>query len=448
MRVAVIGAGIVGVTTAYELAADGHEVAVFERRGSVAAETSFANAGVVAPGYVTPWAAPGMPGKVLGHLISRHAPVRLRPTLNPATLGWLWQWWRACRFETWQANRAQMQRLAFYSRQRLHELTRTLELEYERGDGYLVLLRTPKDLALAKPGLALLTELSLRFHLVDPQHCRRIEPWLNADTPLHAGIHLPDDEVGNCRQFAHLMRNEAQALGARFSFHTTVQRIVPGATPQLVHAYAPPAESTQMMAGPNTPPDAQAQTEAMPFEPVTEEFDAVVVCAALGAPALLRPHGLKLPLQAVYGYSVTAPLRHHETHPDHGPRSGLMDERYKVAISRLGSRVRAAGSAEIGGTLVQQNAGAIETLYKVLHDWFPGAASLSQAQRWKGARPMLPDGPPVLGTSGIDGIWLNLGHGSSGWALACGSARVLADQLAGRAPAIDTSRLGLGRLLR
>lgn len=448
MRVAVIGAGIVGVTTAYELAAEGHEVAVFERRGSVAAETSFANAGVVAPGYVTPWAAPGMPGKVLRHLLSRHAPVRLGTHLNPGTFGWLWQWWRACRVETWQTNRAQMQRLAFYSRQRLHELTATLKLEYERGDGYLVLLRSARDLALAKPGLNLLTELNLRFHLVDAAHCRQIEPGLNPDTELHAGIHLPDDEVGNCRQFAHLLRNEAQKLGARFHFHTTVQRIVPGATPELVHAYAPPAESTQLVHGPQTPPpESDPPTEAMPFEPTTESFDAIVVCAALGAPALLRPHGLKLPLQPVYGYSVTAPLRHHKTHPEHGPLSGLMDERYKVAISRLGARVRVAGIAEVGGSPSAHHPAAIETLYKVLHDWYPGAASVSQAQRWKGARPMLPDGPPVLGASGIEGVWLNLGHGSSGWALACGSARVLADQLAGRAPPIDTSRLGLARLL-
>jgi D-amino-acid dehydrogenase len=448
MRVAVIGAGIVGVTTAYELAADGHEVSVFEHRGSVAAETSFANAGVVAPGYVTPWAAPGMPGKVLGHLLSRHAPVRLRPTLNPATLGWLWQWWRACRFETWQANRTRMQQLAFYSRQRLHELTRALKLDYERADGYLVLLRTARDLARARPGLTLLTELSMRFHLVDAAHCRQIEPGLSPETPLHAGIHLPDDEVANCRQFANLMRTEAQKLGARFHFHTTVQRIVAGAAPQVVHAYAPPAESTQIMAALPSPQDAPPQTEALPFEPVSEPFDAVVVCAAMGAPALLRPLGLRLPLQAVHGYSITAPLRHHKTHPDHGPRSGLMDERYKVAISRLGTRVRVAGSAEIGGSLAQHHRGALDTLYKVLHDWFPGAASMGQAQRWKGARPMLPDGPPVLGASGIEGVWLNLGHGSSGWALACGSARVLADHIAARTAAIDVRGLGIERLVR
>lgn len=449
MRIAVIGAGIIGVTTAYELAAEGHAVEVFERRGSVAAETSFANAGLVAPGYVTPWAAPGMPAKVLSHLLSRHAPVRLHATLNPATLGWLWQWWRACKHDTWQANRSAMQKLAFFSRQRLRELTRTLKLDYERGDGYLVLLRSAKDLALAKPGLTLLTELNMRFHLVDAAQCRRIEPDLNPDTALHAGIHLPDDEVGNCRQFAHLLRTEAQKLGAQFRFHTTVQRIVPGATPQLVHAYAPTAESTQMIQGSQAPSEvSEPPTEVQPFEAVTQSFDAVVVCAAMGAPELLRPLGLKLPLQPVYGYSITAPLRHHQSHPDHGPRSALMDERYKVAISRLGARVRVAGSAEIGGSLARMNDKALETLYKVLHDWFPGSASASQAQRWKGARPMLPDGPPVIGASGRDGIWLNLGHGSSGWALSCGSARVLADQIAGRPPSVDARGFGVERLGR
>jgi D-amino-acid dehydrogenase len=172
----------------------------------------------------------------------------------------------------------------------------------------------------------------------------------------------------------------------------------------------------------------------------------VVVCAALGSAALLAPHGLKLPLAPVYGYSVTAPLRQHEHHPDRGPRSGVMDERYKVAISRIGSRVRVAGSAELGGSPSAHNPAAMETLYKVLHDWFPGAARLTHAQRWKGARPMLPDGPPVLGASGVDGVWLNLGHGSSGWALACGSARVLADLLASRPPPVDTAGLGVERL--
>ena len=444
MRIAVIGAGIIGVTTAYELGRDGHEVTVFERCSTVAAETSFANAGVIAPGYVTPWAAPGMPAKVLRHLFSQHSPVRLRPTLHPGTLIWLWKWWRACRARTYQANRLRMQRLAGYSRDRLHELTRDMKLDYERGEGYLVLLRTPKDLAMVQPGLASLKELHTRFETLDPAQCRRVEPGLNPDTPLHAGIYLPDDEVGNCRQFAYLLRAEAQRVGVSFRFDTQVGRIIAGREPKLVHTNVSPEPSrfapngTEAHMGGDTLPMADA--------PDTESFDAVVVCAALGALPLLRPHGLNLPLQAVHGYSVTAPLRHHESHPDQGPRSALMDERFKVAISRLGSRVRVAGSAEIGGSLRQHNRAALATLYKVLHDWFPGVARLSHEQRWKGARPMLPDGPPVLGPSGIDGVWLNLGHGSSGWALACGSARLLADAVAGRTPAIDTEGLGVERL--
>ncbi len=447
MKVAVIGAGIIGVTTAYELSTDGHQVSVFEHRGSAASQSSFANAGVIAPGYVTPWAGPGMPAKVLGHLLSRHAPVRVHPGLGPAQLAWLWKWWRACRLRTYQANRLRMQRLATFSRERLHALTHSLQLDYERSDGYLVLLRSPKDLALVQPGLASLAALHTRFETLDASQCRVIEPGLNPETALHAGIHLPDDEVGNCRQFALLLRGEAQQLGAQFHFHTEVEAILPQDKPQLRYRYAPPNDSTLLNPGTDVAdPGTAMDTQPMPPEPTTERFDAIVVCAALGAPRLLRPHGLKLPLQPVYGYSVTAPLRHHDGHPDPGPRSALMDERYKVAISRLGARVRVAGSAEFGGAPTRHHQGALATLYKVLHDWFPGAAQMSQAQRWKGARPMLPDGPPVLGQSGIAGVWLNLGHGSSGWALACGSARLLADSLAGRTPEIDIEGLGMERL--
>ena len=447
MKVAVIGAGIIGVTTAYELSADGHRVTVFERHGSVAAEASFANAGVIAPGYVTPWAAPGMTGKVLRHLFSSHSPVRLNIGLAPGTAAWLWQWWRACRPHTYQANRVRMQRLAGYSRDRLHDMARHMKLDFERTEGYLVLLRTPRDESMAQAGLESLVQLGTRFDRLTAAQCRIVEPGLSTETALHAGIHLPDDEVGNCRQFAHLLRHEAQRLGARFRFHTAVERIIAGHRPQLEHTHTLPREATIFGASADAAQGDARDTQPMDRQSVTEGFDAVIVCAALGAHALLRPHGLKLPLQAVHGYSLTAPLRMRDGHIDIGPRSGLMDERYKVAISRLGARIRVAGGAEIGGSLSRHHAGAVRTLHKVLHDWYPGAARAGQAQLWKGARPMLPDGPPVLGRSGIDGIWLNLGHGSSGWALACGSARLLADSVAGRPPAIDTEGLGVDRLL-
>jgi D-amino-acid dehydrogenase len=438
MRVAVVGAGVIGMTTAYELAADGHDVTVYERRGSVAAETSFANAGVIAPGYVTPWAAPGMPKKVLQHLLQRHAPVRLRG-LPRGTLPWLWRWWQACQLDTYQANRLRMQRLAMFSRDRLHELTRKLKLDYERSDGYLVLLRSPKDLAMVQPGLASLAALNTRFEILDADQCRVKEPGLSPETELHAGIYLPDDEVGNCREFSNLLRGVAQNLGVQFRFGTRVEKLIAGRSPQLVHDRVK-AEGDERMS------TFVQDTQPMDVGPVTESFDAIVVCAALGSTQLLRPLGLSLPLLAVHGYSITAGLRRSDAGTDIGPRSALMDERYKVAISRMGKRVRVAGSAEIGGSHTRLHQDSIETLYKVLHDWFPGSAHLTQALTWKGARPMLPDGPPVLGRSGSEGVWLNLGHGSSGWALACGSARLLADAIVGRPAAIDMDGLGVERL--
>lgn len=419
MRVAVIGAGIIGITTAYELAVDGHEVTVFERRSAAAEETSFANAGVVAPGYVTPWAAPGMPGKVISHLFSRHAPVKLAWPLSGRDLAWMWKWYQACKLDTYLVNRAQMQRLAFYSRERLHQLTDGLQLEYDRSPGYMVLLRSEKDSKLVQPGLQVLREAGVTFREINADEVRRIEPALNPDTAFLGAVHLPDDGVANCRQFALLLKNEALRIGVSFEFNTTVA--------QLDRAQA----ASILIAGEDTP----------------RAFDQVVMCAGLASAALLRPLGLKIPMTAVYGYSISAPIRE----PLNAPRSALMDERYKVAISRLGNRVRVAGSAEIGGSLDTKRASSIQTLYKVLNDWFPGAAQHSNlgahVQEWKGARPMLPDGPPIIGSSGLPGLWLNLGHGSSGWALSCGSARALADLMAGRPADIDMEGLGVDRLL-
>jgi D-amino-acid dehydrogenase len=357
-----------------------------------------------------------MPGKVIGHLLSRHAPVRLHAGGVFGQLPWLWRWWRACRPGVHAANRAAMLGLARLSQARLHELAHTLQLEFEQRSGYMVLLRGTAELKLARAGLKLLADAGATFELVDADRARGVEPGLNPDARLRAAILLPNDGVGNCRQFAHQLKAQAQRLGARFRFDTEVLGLAPGAQPRLTTAGG------------------------------DESFDAVVVAAGIDSTRLLRPLGLRLPLAPVFGYSITAPLRRFDGHPDLGPRAALMDERYKVAISRLGQRVRVAGSAEIGGSLERINERAVATLYRVLEDWFPGAAVTAQAQCWKGARPMLPDGPPVIGASGAPGVWLNLGHGSSGWALACGSARVLADAVAGRPAAVDTSRLGIGRL--
>ncbi len=423
MRIAVIGAGIVGVTTAYELAADGHEVSVFERRQAVASEASFANSGVVSPGYLGPWAAPWMPVKVLAGLASTHSAVRfgLGALGSPRWLGrFLW----ACRRSTHQANRRRMQRLGMYSRQRLDLITQQLGLQFEQTDGYLVLYRHARELARARKGLGILDDLGVAYELLEPDEARSREPALAPQTTLAGGLYLPGDLVGNCRQFAHGLKAAAQERGVRFHFGTDVIRMSRSQPGSLYWR----------------------ETDRPEAEPRLDKFQACVVCAGTPSARLLARQGVRVPLMPVHGYSLTAPVRHREGEDDPGPRAGIMDERYKVSITRLGQRIRVAGIAEVGGTDDLLRDAPVRTLYKVLDDWYPGAADFTRVQHWKGARPMLPDGPPIIGPSGAPGIWLNLGHGSSGWALSCGSARVLADQLGGRSPEIDSEGLGIDRI--
>ncbi len=415
MKIAVIGAGIVGVTTAYELGRDGHAVTVFERRSAAAEETSFANAGIIAPGYVTPWAAPGMPGKVLAQLFQRHASMRLAWPLGVDDVKWAWKWYRACRLESYMANRAHMRRLAFYSRARLHAIRADLRLEYDRSDGYLVLLRTERDLQLVQPSLQVLRDAGIPFRLLEPDQARLVEPALDTDTAFVGAIELPDDEVGNCRQFALLLKNEAQRNGVQFRFNTTVRSLAASRQPAVW---------------------VQGESEAT-------EFDALVLCAGVASAQLLKPVGISLPLVSVHGYSLSASIKE----PLNAPRSAVMDEHYKVAIARSGNRIRVAGGAELGGHAADKRQATLRTLYKVLQDWFPAAASRSSGiQEWKGARPMLPDGPPLVCASGASGLWLNIGHGSSGWALSCGSARAMADMIGGKPAELDMTGFDLARL--
>ncbi|MBS0317824.1 MAG: FAD-dependent oxidoreductase [Proteobacteria bacterium] len=404
MRIAIVGAGIVGVTTAYELAADGHEVTVFERHATPAEEASFANAGLLGASQVLRWAAPEMLG----------------PQKNPLSLRelrWPWQRRRAGDPQTLLANRARLQRLALYSAERLRTLSHDLPLSYEFGLGCLWLLRTRRDAERARPLIDALREAGLLLREVDAAEARAIEPALASDTPLLGAIHLPHDAFGNCRQFTMGLAAGAEQLGARFRFRAEVTAIDRAA-----------------------PATLQVAGEAAP-----QRFDALVLCTGAASATLMRTLKVALPLTPLHGYSISA----HVHEPLRAPRGAVVDLHQHVSITRLGRRVRVAGVTEAGNVPESPQDADLQALYKALRAWFPMAAQLSDGvQVWRGARPTLPDGLPVLGASGLPGLWLNLGHGAAGWALACGSARVLADLIAGRAPAIDLQGFGIERLRR
>ncbi|MEO8937754.1 MAG: D-amino acid dehydrogenase [Burkholderiaceae bacterium] len=419
MRVTVIGAGIVGVCTAWSLAEAGCEVTVIERNRGVAQETSYGNAGMVAPAYVTPWAAPGMPTKILSMLFATDTPVRFQPNLDPALWRWVIRWLGECRAVRFKRNKERMQRLAFYSRDVLASIRTGNGMQYERTEGLLQLLRGPRDIAMAQNTIAFLKEAGVAHRLLTPAECRAVEPGLS-EIEFGGGLHLPDGETGNCPLFARHLKNLCEQRGVHFEFGSSITRVATSGDRVTLQL------RTQ-----------RGDDERSP--------DAVVIAAGISSTALLRQLGIRLPLYPVKGYSASVAIRE----PTYAPLASVMDEGYKVAIVRMGNRIRIAGTAELGDrtlSLESRNAErAFATLLKVVRDWFPGAANYQEASWWVGARPMLPDGPPVIGPTLHPRIFTNLGHGSTGWAMAAGSGRIVADLVTGREPAIDLDGLTLAR---
>lgn len=421
MKVIVIGGGVIGTCTAYYLAAAGHTVTLVERNSTVAQESSFGNAGVIAPGYVTPWAAPGMPRKLLGCLFSSASPLIFRPGLSAGTWRWAARWLRECKLERYRANRERMQRLAFYSQRCLHALRETHVFEYEHTQGYLQLFRTERDVKMNEPARAMLAENEVPHRLLTADECRKLEPAISIDAQLAGGLHLPRDETGNCPLFTKRLAQIAREMGVTLATETTVLSVRPNVGRSGV--------------------TVETASTAQLAQRTTLEANAVVIAAGVASTALLRPLGIDLPLWPIKGYSITVPVKTELF----SPRIAVMDESFKTAITPQGNRLRIAGTAELGDTELVLRERAIATLYKVATDWFPGAGKYREARAWVGARPMLPDGPPVLGATPLPGIFLNVGHGSTGWAMACGSGRVLADVISGQTPEIDLNGLTLAR---
>lgn len=422
MRVLVLGSGVIGVTSAYCLARAGASVTVIDRQPGPAMETSFANAGQISPGYASPWAAPGLPLKALGWLMQRHAPLALRPD------GTLWQWqWMArmlheCTPQRYATNKERMVRLAEYSRDCLRQWRMDMGLQYEgRALGTLQVFRTRAQLQNAQKDIDVLTRCDIPFKLMTPQDCAEQEPALAPrQDMLTGGLYLPGDETGDCHLFTQLMAQKARDAGVQFKTDTQVD--------QLLH-------------------DGQRITGVRlvtPQGPEVRLADAYVVAMASCSRELVRQLGLDLPVYPVKGYSLTLPI----TDASAAPRSTVLDESYKVALTRFDQRIRIGGMAELAGFDTSLRQRRRETLERVVQDLFPGAGPLDQGRFWTGLRPMTPDGTPIVGPTAIDKLWINTGHGTLGWTMACGSAQLLSDMLQGRSPAIRADDLGLRRYKR
>ncbi len=415
MKVAVLGAGVVGVTSAYYLAKAGHEVRVIDRQPAAALETSYANAGEISPGYASPWAAPGIPAKAVKWLLMDHPPLILRPKFDPAMIGWLMAMLRNCTPARYALNKARMVRLAEYSRDRLIDLRAATGIRYdERMRGTLQLFRTQHQFDGVAKDIEVLRAGGVPFEVLDRAGCIAAEPGLaNARDTLVGGLRLPNDETGDCFLFTTALARLAADLGVDFQYDTAINGL---------------------------------RTEAGRISAVATSrgevaADAYLVALGSYSPLLVKPLGLRLPVYPVKGYSITAPIADAER----APVSTLLDESYKIAITRLGDRIRVGGMAEISGYTNDLHPERRRTLEHSLGSLFPGAGTPREATFWSGLRPMTPDGTPVIGATKIDNLFLNTGHGTLGWTMACGSGQVIADLIGGAAPAIDTRDLSISR---
>lgn len=421
MKVIVCGAGIIGVTTAFELARAGCDVTVIDRQPAVARETSAGNAGIIAPGYVTPWAAPGMPKKILGYLGKPASPVIFRPQASVAQWRWIGRWLRNCNEQSYRINKPRMQRLAYFSRERLHQVRRELQIAYNQSQGYLQLFRTAADKALNAPALAILKEAGIAHQELDADLCCAIEPALAArNAPLHGGLYLPDDEAGDCALFAQKLHQWLADAGVKFLFSTTIAGI----------AVSDAGRAQGVM--------IKDQSGAGQFC----EADAVVLAAGVESIALAKPLGIDLPLYPIKGYSATFAV----LDQIFAPKAAVIDEAYKTAITRMGGHVRIAGTAEVSDFSLKPQPVPCETLLKMARDWFPRGMEISDnTEFWVGRRPMTPDGPALLGPTPINGFYLNVGHGSTGWAMSLGSAKLVAETVLQQPLSISLDGLTLAR---
>ena len=421
MKVLVLGSGVIGVTSAYYLAKKGFDVTVIDRQPTVGLETSFANAGQISPGYSAPWAAPGVPIKALKWLFQRHAPLALKADFTVWQLHWTLKLLRNCTASRYDINKERMVRLAEYSRDCMGELRSETNIAYEgRTQGTLQVFRTQKQLDAEAKDIKVLSRLGVPFEHLDPDGCARIEPALAlVKDNLLGGLRLPHDETGDCQLFTKNLALEAQKLGVNFRQDVQIESL-------LIE-------------------NGKLSGVEINAENTREVLQANQYVVALGSytRALMQGLGIAIPVYPVKGYSLTVPV----VNAAMAPVSTVMDETYKVAITRFDDRIRVGGMAELAGFDLSLNPRRRETLEMVLGSLFPNGGDVSKSLFWTGLRPMTPDGTPVIGKASemYNNVWLNTGHGTLGWTMACGSAQVLADLLAKQKPAIQSDDFAITR---
>jgi len=415
MRVLVLGSGVIGTTSAYYLARAGFEVVVVDRADGPARETSFANAGQISPGYASPWAAPGVPLKALKWLLQRHAPLAIRPTADTRQYLWLAQMLANCTAVRYALNKERMVRLSEYSRDCLDELRAETGLDYEgRQLGTTQLFRTQAQLDAAAKDIAVLERSGVPYELLDRAGIVRVEPALAGTVDKLVGaLRLPNDETGDCHLFTNRLAELARGLGVEFRFGRTIERL-----------------------------DAVGERiNGVWVDGRLETADHYVLALGCYSPQLLRPLGIKAPIYPLKGYSLTIPI----SDPAMAPTSTILDETYKVAITRFDQRIRVGGMAEISGFDLSLKPRRRETLELVVNDLYPHGGRLQEAEFWTGLRPATPDGTPIVGPTRYRNLFLNTGHGTLGWTMACGSGRLLADLMARRRPQISPAGLDISR---
>jgi len=414
MKIAVLGAGVVGTTTAYYLARAGHEVHVYDRQDGPALETSFANAGQISFGYSSPWAAPGIPFKALKWMFAEHPPLTIRPDGSLTQLRWMLEMWRNCTAARYAVNKERLLRVSNYSRLCLEQLREETGIQYEgRRQGTLQLFRTQQQLDAAGRDMEALSEAGIDYELLTSAELANVEPGLAASAhKLVGGLRTPGDETGDCHLFSTRLADIAHGLGVRFHYNT-------------------PLDALQTQGGAVT---------GVACGDRHIEADAYVL--ALGSWSSRFLQGLlRIPVYPLKGYSITAPI----ADESRAPVSTLLDETYKVAVTRFEDRIRVGGMAEIVGYDTRLDARREKTLEMVLDDLFPGARQTGDLAFWAGLRPKTPDSTPIIGATPIKRLYLNTGHGTLGWTMSCGSGQLLADIISGRAPDIRYQDLSVHR---